>query len=448
MQASRKAYFKKSLSIAWPAVLEFFFISIAGIIDTFMVSSLGPASIAAIGLTTQPKFIALSVFFAINAAVSALIARRQGEGDRDKANTTLTTALYLMVLFVIVVDLIMVPFANQILEFAGSNAETHKLAYDYYMIIMLGIFFNSLSMLINSAHRGCGHTQIAFITNLVSSAVNIGLNFLLIEGRFGFPKLGVKGAAYATVAGTIVASVMCIISLTNKNSYMNFKTMAKNKFIFSLEIAREIKNLAVNLFIENVSARIGFMITAISAAKLGTEAFAAHNVGMNLLSLSFSFGNGMQVAAIALTGNALGAGEKEEAKIYGKSCQQLGFIFSVIISLIMVIFGRNIFSIFFNEDHILDMGVLISRFLTVIVLLQISQVIYGGCLRAAGDVKYTLGVALVSVTFIRSIVTLICVKVFDLGLAGIWIGILSDQASRFISLRHRFNLGEWVHKKI
>lgn len=448
MQASRKAYFKKSLSIAWPAVLEFFFISIAGIIDTFMVSSLGPASIAAIGLTTQPKFIALSVFFAINAAVSALIARRQGEGDRDKANTTLTTALYLMVLFVIVVDLIMVPFANQILKFAGSNAETHKLAYDYYMIIMLGIFFNSLSMLINSAHRGCGHTQIAFITNLVSSAVNIGLNFLLIEGRLGFPKLGVKGAAYATVAGTIVASIMCVISLTNKNSYMNFKTMAKNRFRFSLEIAREIKNLAVNLFIENVSARIGFMITAISAAKLGTEAFAAHNVGMNLLSLSFSFGNGMQVAAIALTGNALGAGEKEEAKIYGKSCQQLGFIFSVIISLIMVIFGRNIFSIFFYEDHILDMGVLISRFLTVIVLLQISQVIYGGCLRAAGDVKYTLGVALVSVTFIRSIVTLICVKVFDLGLAGIWIGILSDQASRFISLRHRFNLGEWVHKKI
>ncbi|WP_296114670.1 MATE family efflux transporter [uncultured Anaerococcus sp.] len=448
MQASRKAYFKKSLSIAWPAVLEFFFIAIAGIIDTFMVSSLGPASIAAIGLTTQPKFIALSVFFAINAAVSALIARRQGEGDRDKANTTLTTALYLMVLFVIVVDLIMVPFANQILKFAGSNAETHKLAYDYYMIIMLGIFFNSLSMLINSAHRGCGHTQIAFITNLVSSAVNIGLNFLLIEGRLGFPKLGVKGAAYATVAGTIVASIMCVISLTNKNSYMNFKTMAKNRFRFSLEIAREIKNLAVNLFIENVSARIGFMITAISAAKLGTEAFAAHNVGMNLLSLSFSFGNGMQVAAIALTGNALGAGEKEEAKIYGKSCQQLGFIFSVIISLIMVIFGRNIFSIFFYEDHILDMGVLISRFLTVIVLLQISQVIYGGCLRAAGDVKYTLGVALVSVTFIRSIVTLICVKVFDLGLAGIWIGILSDQASRFISLRHRFNLGEWVHKKI
>ena len=448
MERNRKTYFKKSLSIAWPAVLEFFFVSIAGFIDTFMVSSLGPAAIAAIGLTIQPKFLSLSVFFAINAAVSALIARRQGEGKRDKANVTLTTALYIMVFFVIFVDLLMIPFAGKILELAGSNTETHKLAYDYYMIIMIGLIFNALSMLINAAHRGCGNTQIAFISNMVSSVVNISLNFLLIEGRFGFPKMGVRGAALATVLGTVVATIMCLISLIDKNSYMNFRTMAKNKFKFSMEIAGEIKNLGVNLFVENISARIGFMITAITAARLGTEAFAAHNVGMNLLGLSFSFGDGMQVAAIALTGNALGAGHKDEALKLGKSCQELGFIFSVIFSLIMIFFGRNIFFIFFNENHILDMGVLISRFLTVIVLLQISQVIYGGCLRAAGDVKYTLGVALVSVTFIRSIVTLICVNVLNLGLAGIWIGILSDQASRFLSLRHRFNLGEWVHKKI
>lgn len=448
MEKTRKEYFKKSLRIAWPAVLEFFFIAIAGIIDTFMVSSMGPAAIAAIGLTTQPKFIALSVFFAINAAVSALIARRRGEKNREKANQTLTTALYLTMFFVILLTFVMIIFADEVLVFAGSNTDTHKLAYDYYMIIMLGMIFNALSMLINASHRGCGNTNIAFVTNLISSVINIGFNFLLIEGRLGFPKMGVRGAALATVIGTIVASIMCIISLFDKDSYMNFMTMAKNQFKFSLEIANEIKNLAVNLFIENVSARVGFMVTAISAAKLGTDAFAVHNVGMNLLSLSFSFGNGMQVAAIALTGNALGANEKEEAIKYGKTCQELGFIFSVIISLILIFFGRNIFSVFFEEDHILDMGVLISRFLIVIVLLQISQVIYGGCLRAAGDVKYTLGVALVSVTFIRSIVTLICVMVFDLGLAGIWIGILSDQASRFISLRHRFNKAEWVHKKI
>ena len=116
---------------------------------------------------------------------------------------------------------------------------------------------------------------------------------------------------------------------------------------------------------------------------------------MNLLSLNFSLGNGMQVAAIALSGNALGAEDKEAAKTYGKVCQEIGFALSVIVSIILILFGRNIFGLFFTDKKIIEYGVIITRFLTLIVLLQISQTIYGGCLRAAGDVKYTLLVALV-----------------------------------------------------
>lgn len=444
----RKDYWKKSLSIAWPALLEFFFISIADIIDTFMVSGMGPSAVAAIGLTTQPKFIALTIFFSINAAVSALVARRQGEGDRKEANKTLLTAIYIVIAFVILVDLVMMPFLSPILKFAGSNPETHELSIAYFQIIMGGIIFNALAMVINAGHRGCGNTQIAFVSNLVSSVVNITFNYLLIYGNFGFPALGIRGAAIATVLGTVVASIMCTISLMRKSSYLNFNQFVRAKFSFSKIIAKSIASLGSNIFVENVSARIGFLVTAITAASLGTEIFAAHNVGMNLLSLTFSLGNGMQVAAIALSGNALGAEDKEGAKTYGKVCQEIGFALSVIVSIILIFFGRHIFGLFFKDPDIIEYGVIITRFLTVIVLLQISQTIYGGCLRAAGDVKYTLFVALLSVTFIRSAVTLIAVNVLSLGIMGIWLGILSDQASRFICLRQRFHQGNWVNKKI
>ena len=119
----RKAYWKKSIGIAWPALLEFFFISIADIIDTFMVSGMGPSAVAAVGLTTQPKFIALTIFFSINAAVSALVARRQGEGNRNEANRTLITAIYIVISFVILVDLVMIPFLDPILN---SQAQIAK----------------------------------------------------------------------------------------------------------------------------------------------------------------------------------------------------------------------------------------------------------------------------------------------------------------------------------
>ena len=178
------------------------------------------------------------------------------------------------------------------------------------------------------------------------------------------------------------------------------------------------------------------------------DAFAAHNVGMNFLTLAFSFGDGMQVAAVALIGRSLGEKNPEKAKAYGNTCQLIGFFISLILAVILFFFGRELFGLFFTQEDILNDGVLISRFIMVIVLFQISQIIFGGCLRGAGDVKYTLVASLISVTLIRSIVTYVLVSLIPLGLVGIWIGVLSDQLSRFILLGIRFKKGQWVQYQI
>lgn len=444
----KNKYWKRALQIAWPSVLESFFISLAGLIDTFMVSSIGSSAVAAIGLTTQPKFIALSFFIAIAVSVSALVARRKGEEDKKMANQTMVTAMIVAVSLCIIISSIFVIFTPQIIKLAGSSPDTHDLGVSYFKIIMAGMIFNVISMTINAGQRGSGNTQIAFTTNLVSSIVNIFFNYLLINGNFGFPKLGVTGAAIATVLGAFIAAVMSFSSLFRRSSYMSFGLIKKYKLTFSNFIFKEIFGLGSNIFIENIAARIGFLVTAITAAKLGTDQFAAHNVGMNLLSLSFSFGDGMQVAAVALTGNCLGARKKDEAVKYGKTCQEIGLTISIIISVILVLFRKNIFRLFFDDDKIIAMGSVITFYLIFIVIFQISAIIFGGALRAAGDVKYTLAVSLISITFIRSAATLFFVNIIHLGLQGIWIGVLADQVSRFIGLWTRFRKGDWVNIEI
>ena len=121
---------------------------------------------------------------------------------------------------------------------------------------------------------------------------------------------------------------------------------------------------------------------------------------------------------------------------------------SLTISAIFFIFGRSIFGLFFSDQSLADQSLIIIKYLGFIVIMQVLQVIFGGSLRSAGDVKYTLAVAIVSVSIIRTAVTLVTVNVLKLGLDGIWIGILSDQTSRFIGLRHRFKQGKWVDLKI
>ena len=447
-QSERQRMIRKAISVAWPAMAESFFVTLAGMIDTMMVSAMGSYAVAAVGLTNQPKFIGLTLFFGVNIAVSALIARRKGEQRRENANEIMLTGMLLTAALCVVISLLFVVFAPQIMTAAGSNADTHEAAVEYFRIIMGGTFFNVLTMIINAAQRGSGNTRLSMVTNLTSSVVNVFFNYLLIGGNLGFPKLGIRGAAIATVLGTVVSAAMAVYSLFRPNSYIRIPDMIRNRIRATKESLKSIWNLAYNSSMENIAMRVGFVATALLAARLGTDEFAAHNIGMNILGLGFSFADGMQVAAVALTGEALGAGRKQEAREYGSICQRIGFLISIGLAVLLLVGGRWFYSLYFSEAHILDMGVLITRYTMVIVLLQISQIIYTGCLRAAGDVRYTLVVALISVTVIRTVMTLLLVAVFNLGLHGIWLGVLSDQLSRFLLMRRRFRQGKWVDLRI
>ncbi len=442
------ALFKETIRMAWPALLESFFVALAGMIDTMMVSTMGTYAVAAVGLTTQPKFITLAIFFSINVSVSALVARRRGQQDQRSANEILLTALILTLLFCAILSVITVIWASPIISLCGSNADTHESAVLYFRVIQAGMIFNVLSLCINAAQRGSGNTKIAMTTNITSSVVNIIFNYLLIGGNFGFPKWGVFGAAFATVLGTVAASIMSVRSLFNPNSYVSIPFIRREKIRSQGESLLSILKLGSNMLIENIAMRIGFVTTAIMAAKLGTDAFAAHQVGMNFLSLGFSFGDGMQVAAVALIGRSLGENDPDKARVYGRLCQRTGLGISFVLAIILFFFGRNLFSLFFTDLAVLDMGVLISKYIIVIILFQISQIIFGGCLRGAGDMRYCLFASLISVTLIRTAVTWGLTSVFALGLHGIWIGILSDQLSRFIFLSLRFKEGSWAKIRI
>lgn len=319
----QKKELTKVLKIAWPAVFESFFISLAGMIDVYMVSGLGSEAVASVGLTTQPKFLGLSLFFAMNVAIAAIVARRTGEKDKRRANETLAEAILLTILFGAVITVACVSLAGWLMEKCGSAPDTHDGAVIYFQIIMGGMIFNIISMVINAAQRGAGNTKIAMYTNTISSIVNIIGNYLLIGGHLGFPKLGIRGAALATVLGTVVGCTISVMSLFRKDSFLSIPYIIKEGLWKRFESVKIILKLSSSTFVEQILMRIGFMSTAVMAADMGTAAMAAHQVGMNALSLSFSFGDGMQAAAVALIGQSLGSKEPQEAKRHGMTCEKV-----------------------------------------------------------------------------------------------------------------------------
>ncbi len=443
-----KIFLKKAFLVAWPAVLESFFVAVVGIVDSMMVSRLGEYAVAAVGLTTQPKFIGLALFIAINVAVSALSARRRGEGDKEGAGKILLTAVLVTVIAGVIISIVCVAFANPIIRFAGSESDTHDSAVLYFRIIMGCMLFNIISLVINAFQRGSGNTKIAMKTNLTSNLINIFFNYLLIEGHFGFPAWGIKGAAIATVIGTVAACGMSIASLFRKDSFVNAAFLLQKKLRADIESLKQIFNLASNVFVEQILIRIGFMSVSMMAAKLGTRAFAAHQVGINVMSLSFSFGDGMQVAAVTLIGQSLGQKNAESAKRYGTICQRMGNAVSVVLSVLYLALGEWFFSLYFTEKDTIGIGVEIMRVMVLIVLMQVSQVIYMGCLRGAGDVRFTTIASTISVTFIRPLASWLFAYGFQMGVIGIWFGVVCDQFCRLVLTNWRFKSGKWTKIKI
>lgn len=437
---TKKAY-STFFSVAWPSALESLLVGLVGSIDTMMVGSLGQGAIAAVGITNQPKFILLAMIFSLNVGVTAVVARRKGQGDQNGANHTLRAAILLSLMISLCTSLLGFLFAKEIMLVAGAEEEYLQDAINYFRILVVGIVFTSLNLTINAAQRGCGNTKIAMKTNIIANIINLIFNYLLIHGIGPFPRLEVKGAAIATVLGAFASLVISIVALMKKSSYVNlFHQCSWN---FQKKILLPMMKVSSSALIEQVFMRIGFLAYAAIVARLGTTAYATHLICMNILNLSFCFGDGFGIAASSLVGQNLGAARPDIASIYGKIGQRIAFIASTVLFLIFI-FGRHPFIWLFNKDlEVIELGGQIMILMALSTHFQTSQVVLNGCLRGAGDSAYVATTSMISIAVVRPVLTWILCFPAGLGLAGAWISLIIDQGFRFLASFKRFNSGKW-----
>ncbi len=435
-------YFK----MAWPCVLEALLLCMVNVIDTMMVGTLGTNAIAAVGITSQPRFLLLALTFSINVGITSVVARRKGEGNRGAANTILQGALIAALIIGISMAILGIVFAEPLLIFAGAEAHYLADAVAYFRIIAFGLFFQTVNLIINAAQRGVGNTRITMVTNTVANVMNIIFNYVLINGKFGFPRLEIIGAAWATNIGAMVACAIAIATLLRKNGYLNIYEACKERV--TLFMFQPVFKVGSSALVEQVFLRVGFMLYAMIVAKLGTNSYATHLICMSLLNISFSFGDGIGIAASALVGQQLGARRVDLAKMYGGIGQRMAFVASTFIALFFF-FGRNFLVGLYTDDPvIIIMGGNILVIMALTTHLQTSQVVSNGCLRGAGDSKYVAMVSLISVAIFRPIITYVLCFVMGLDVYGAWISLFIDQLFRLTCAVKRFAGGEWSKIKL
>ncbi len=444
---------KTVLSIAAPAVVELVLTSLTQLADTIMVGKLGAYAIAAVGITNQPRFVMLAVFIAFNVGSTALVARFRGQGNKPDAETVAAQTIMLTLAVGLALTVPGILLARQMVLFMGAGPDTVEASTTYFSIIMAGFVPTVLPLAVSALLRGVGDTKTSMRYNLTANLVNIVFNYLLIYGKFGFPRLGVAGAAIATVIGHCAACVIALRALFSAKArirgaeFIRFR-LTRAMFRPNPAMLGRITRIGLPSAGEQLAMRVGLLVFTKTVTSLGTLTFAAHQIVLTVLNMSFVNGQAFGMAAASLTGQALGREEPDAAKASAAACQRMGALISTLMGLGMFAFRGGLVRLFSAEPAVIELGASIMILAAAIQPFQSSFQIYSGALRGAGDSLYPAISLTIGILGIRPALSYLLVHSFGMGLVGAWLALSVDQITRFFLILMHFRRGRWLHTRV
>ncbi|MBX9806163.1 MAG: MATE family efflux transporter [Flavobacteriaceae bacterium] len=437
--------FSYNLKLAFPVILGMLGHTLIGIVDNFMVGNLGSTELAAVSLGNSFIFIGMSLGIGFSTAITPLIAEADAEKDDKKIRTTFHHGLLLCVILGIAIFALIV-LSKPIMNLMNQPEAVVKLATPY----IDWVAFSLIPVIIFQGYKqfadGLSQTKYSMYAIYLANVVHIFFNYVLIYGVWGFPKLGILGAAL----GTVISRIMMVVFMHYILKYnVTFKRYFKN-FSFK-EIRKSILKRIINLGFPSAMQML-FEVTLFTAAiwlsgSLGKNSQAANQIALIMASTTFMFAMGFSVTAMIRMGFHKGTKDFKSLIITARSIFLLTIIFEMFFGLIFVVFHNYLPHLFLNMSdpaQTLDNAeiiVIASKLLLVAAVFQISdgiQVVVLGALRGLQDVKIPMYITFVAYWVVGFPISYYLGKHTNLGATGIWIGLLAGLSAAALFLYIRF----------
>lgn len=437
--------FSYNLQLAYPVILGMLGHTLIGIVDNFMVGNLGSTELAAVSLGNSFIFIGMSLGIGFSTAITPLIAEADAEKDDKKIRTTFHHGLLLCTILGIAVFILIV-LSKPIMNLMNQPEAVVKLATPY----IDWVAFSLIPVIVFQGYKqfadGLSQTKYSMYAIYLANVVHVFFNYVLIYGVWGFPKLGILGAALGTVISRIMMVVFMHYILRRNTA---FKRYFKN-FSFK-EIRKSILKRIINLGFPSAMQML-FEVTLFTAAiwlsgSLGKNSQAANQIALIMASTTFMFAMGFSVTAMIRMGFHKGSKDFKSLIITARSIFLLTIIFEMFFGLIFVVFHNYLPHLFLNMSdpaQVLDNAAIISiasKLLLVAAVFQISdgiQVVVLGALRGLQDVKIPMYITFVAYWVVGFPTSYYLGKHTDLGATGIWIGLLAGLTAAALFLYIRF----------
>ncbi len=437
----RRAIFLLSV----PMILEMVMESLFAIVDVFFVAKVGTHAVAAVGLTESVLTIIYSVAMGLSMAATALVARRVGEGDPQRASNAAFQAIALATGASILISAFGVWFAKDILRFMGGEETLVQEGYRYTRIMFGSNIVIMLLFLINGIFRGAGDASLAMRALWIANGINILLDPVLILGLGPVPALGLEGAAIATTIGRSAGVLYQVYNLLSRRSVIKigFDNMVLRGSTL-LSIVRIALGSMGQFLVE--SASWIFLVRILS--EFGSEVLAGYTISIRIIIFSILPSWGMANAAATLVGQNLGAAQPGRAEVSVWRTAFYNLIFLVLLAVLFYVWAYEFVGLFSSDPRVVENGVLSLR----IICLGYAFVSYGmvvaHAFNGAGDTRTPLIINLFCYWLIQIPLAYFLAVPLHLGPKGVYISVaISFSIAAVVSIVV-FKKGRWKQIKV
>ena len=423
----RRDVFRLSL----PVLLSSLFQRLVAIVDIFLTGGLGAAAIAATGLGQLLVFVVMTVFWGLSTGATVVIAHMWGSGQRKEAQGAAFSAVLACLALTAVCSAAGGLWGGDLARLMGARSDVLAMASEYIRLVFLYLIFTTGLNVLSAIMHGTGNTRTPMEAIIVVNILHVILAWPLIYGKFGLPALGVKGAAIAINISECIGFCYLLIQAVR----LKFLSFGRPDGALFGRIWR----IGWPVALERIAQQSGQLFYSSFIIGYGTSAYAAHQIGVSIESLSFMPGAGMGIAAASLMGRALGAGKVKRARISHKEALRLALVVMSVMALIFLCAPQYLVGLFTHDPDVIAKGCVFLRLVAFAQVPLAASFVYAGSLRGTGDTFYVFIVTLASMWGIRVALSWVAAGWLHLSLYAVWGVFLIDWYFRGVAFAWRYH---------
>ena len=437
--AKRISIRRRVVNLSLPVLLSALFQRLVAIIDIFLVGGVGAAAIAAVGLGQFLIFLAMTVFWGLSTGTTVVIAHLRGGGRRTDARRAAFAALLTCGVMAVAASLLGAGYGAQTAALMGAGADVMAHGGSYIRLVFLYFGFTAGLNILAAIMHGQGDTRTPMTAVILVNILHVVIAWPLIYGRLGLPPLGVNGAAYA-INFSEGAGFCYLLLQTVRKGYLKFDRP-------DLLLWRRIWRVGYPVALERLAQQSGQLLYSKFILGYGTVAYAAHQVGVSIESLSFMPGVGMGIAASTMMGHSLGARKFRQARAGHGEALRMALLVMGVMALLFLLLPGQMMGLFTSDGEVIREGIVFLRLVALAQIPLALSFVYAGSLRGTGDTFYVFLATLLTMWGVRVLLAWLAAEVCHLSLYVVWGVFVIDwwvRAAAFAWRYHRRDLHSGV----